>query len=101
MITRVIECTECTACVRHIKPSERLIRTITNAFVLPLRIFILLVFGVILGLVDFVLLLAGFICISLLYSPLLCVIQIAYRKLLNAYMSGGQSSLKYFKEKMS
>ena len=100
VITRVIEYT---ACCRHIKPSERLKRAIINVFyVLPLYIFIILLFfGVILGLVGFVLLLAGIIVISVWYSPLNCVLQIAWRKLVSDYRSVCRSSLKYFKNKMS
>ena len=55
----------------------------------------------ILGLVGFVLLLAGIIVISVWYSPLNCVLQIAWRKLVSDYRSVCRSSLKYFKDKMS
>ena len=92
VITMAITAIKCTACVRHIKPSERLKRTFINAFcLLPSYIFIFLFFGVILGLVGFVILLVAFIVISVFYSPLACVLKIAYLKLLSAYMSGAKS----------
>lgn len=102
VITRAITAIKCTARVRHIKPSERLKRTIMNAFYfLPSYIFILLFFGVILGLVGFVIVLVGFIIISVLYSPLVCVLKIAYLKLFSAYMSGAKSSFECFRRKTS
>ncbi|XP_073248994.1 uncharacterized protein [Porites lutea] len=102
VITRAITAIKCTACVRHIKSSERLKRTIINAFcLLPSYIFIFLFFGVILGLVGFVILLVGFIVISVFYSPLACVLKIAYLKLLSAYMSGAKSSFECIRCKTS
>ena len=104
VITMAITAIKCTACVRHIKPSERLKRTFINAFcLLPSYIFIFLFFGVILGLVGFVILLVGFIVISVFYSPLACVLKIAYLKLFSAYniMSGDKSSFECFRCKTS
>ena len=104
VITMAITAIKCTACVRHIKPSERLKRTFINAFcLLPSYIFIFLFFGVILGLVGFVILLVGFIVISVFYSPLACVLKIAYLKLFRAYniMSGDKSSFEFFRCKTS
>ena len=104
VITMAITAIKCTACVRHIKPSERLKRTFINAFcLLPSYIFIFLFFGVILGLVGFVILLVAFIVISVFYSPLACVLKIAYLKLFRAYniMSGDKSSFECFRCKTS
>ena len=52
---------ECTACVRHIKPSERLKKRLVSACCVPVYTIILTIFGVVLGVLGLFILLGGFI----------------------------------------
>ena len=77
---------ECTACVRHIKPSERLKRRLVSACCVPVYTIILTIFGVVLGVFGLLILLVGFILATVWYSPLVCVRNIAYRRIYGAYI---------------
>ena len=83
VITRAIECT---ACVRHIKPSERLTRSLVNACYVPVYTIILTIIGVVLGVFGLFILLVWFILTTIWYSPLFCVLNFAYRRLFGSYM---------------
>ena len=87
---------ECTACERHIKPSERLKRSLVNACYVPVYTIILTIFGVVLGVFGLFILLGGFILATMWYSPLVCVLNIAYRRMYGAYVLLGTSSLRLF-----
>ena len=76
---------ECTACVRHIKPSERLKRSLVNACYVPVYTIILTIFGVVLGVLNLFLLLGGFILATMWHSPSFCVLNVTYRRLCGAY----------------
>ena len=77
---------ECTACVRHIKPSERLKRSLVNACYVPVYTIILTIFGVVLGVFGLFILLVGFILATVWYSPLVFVLNVAYRRMFGAYI---------------
>ena len=77
---------QCTACVRHIKPSERLKRSLVNVCYVPVYTIILTIFGVVLGVFGLFILLVWFIFATTWYSPLFCVLGIAYRRFVGAYM---------------
>jgi len=94
IITRAIKYT---ACVKHIKPSERLKRSLVNACYVPVYTIILTIFGVVLGVLGLFILLGGFILATMWYSPLFCVLNIAYRRLLGAYILLCESSFKSLK----
>ena len=83
---------ECTACVRHIKPSERLKRRLVSACCVPVDTIILTIFGVVLGVLGLFILLVGFILATIYYSPSVCVLYIAYHRLHSAYKSVVRSS---------
>ena len=86
---------ECTACVRHIKPSERLKRRLVSACCVPVYTIILTIFGVVLGVLGLFILLGGFILATIYYSPSVCVLYIAYHRLFSAfYKSVERSSLR-------
>ena len=85
---------KCTACVRHIKPSERLKRSLVNACFVPVYTIILTISGVVLGVFGLFILLVGFILATMWYSPLFCVLNIAYHRLYGAYLLLGNSSLR-------
>ena len=86
---------ECTACVRHIKPSERLKRSLLRACCVPVYTIILTIFGVVLGVLGLFILLGGFILATIYYSPSVCVLYIAYHRLFSAfYKSVERSSLR-------
>ena len=87
---------ERTACVKHIKPSERLKRSLVNACYVPVYTIILTIFGVVLGVFGLFILLVGFILATMWYSPLVCVLNIAYRRMYGAYVLLGTSSLRLF-----
>ena len=74
---------ECTSCVRYIKASERLKRSLVIACYVPVYTIILTIFGV-LGVFGLFILLGGFILATMWYSPLFCVLNIAYRRLYRA-----------------
>ena len=83
---------ECTACVRHIKPSERLKRRLVSACCVTVDTIILTIFGVVLGVLGLFILLVGFILATIYYSPSVCVLYIAYHRLHSAYKSVVRSS---------
>ena len=85
---------ECTACVRHIKPSERLKRRLVSACCVPVDTIILTIFGVVLGVLGLFILLGGFILATIYYSPSVCVLYIAYHRLHSAYKSVVRLSLR-------
>ena len=85
---------KCTACVRHIKPSERLKRSLVNACFVPVYTIILTISGVVLGVFGLFILLVGFILATMWYSPLFCVLNIAYHRFYGAYLLLGYSSLR-------
>ena len=85
---------ECTACVRHIKPSERLKRSLVNACFVPVYTIILTISGVVLGVFGLFILLVGFILATMWYSPLFCVLKIAYDRVTGAFPLLGNSSLR-------
>ena len=85
---------ERTACVKHIKPSERLKRSLVNACYVPVYTIILTIFGVVLGVFGLFILLGGFILATMWYSPLVCVLNIAYRRMYGAYMLLATSSFR-------
>ena len=88
---------ERTACVKHIKPSERLKRSLVNACYVPVYTIILTIFGVVLGVFGLFILLGGLILATMWYSPLFCVLNIAYRRLCGAYILLCGSSFKSLK----
>lgn len=85
---------KCTACVRHIKPSERLKRSLVNACFVPVYTIILTISGVVLGVFGLFILLVGFILATMWYSPLFCVLKIAYDRVSGAFSLLGNSSLR-------
>ena len=86
IITWDVECTACVrTVVRHIKPSERLKRSLVNACYVPVYTIILTIFGVVLGVLNLFILLGGFILATMWYSPLFCVLNITFRRLCGAY----------------
>ena len=85
---------ECTACVRRIKPSERLKRRLVSACSVPVYTIILTIFGVVLGVLGLFILLVGVILAAIYYSPSVCVLYIAYHRLHSAIKSVGRSSLR-------
>ena len=85
---------KCTTCVRHIKPSERLKRSLVNACCVPVYTIILTISGVVLGVFGLFILLVGFILATMWYSPLFCVLNIAYHRVYGAYLLLGNSSLR-------
>ena len=92
IITWVIECTACI--LGHIKPSGRLKRSLANASYVPVYTIILTIFGVVLGVFGLFILLGGFILATMWYSPLVCVLNIAYRRMYGAYMLLATSSFR-------
>ena len=93
----ITEAIRCTACVEHIKPSERLKRCLVNACYVPVYTIILTIFGVVLGVFGLFILLGGFFLATMWYSPLFCVLNIAYRRLCGAYILLCESSFKSLK----
>ena len=93
----ITEAIRCTACVEHIKPSERLKRCLVNACYLPVYTIILTIFGVVLGVFGLFILLGGFLLATMWYSPLFCVLNIAYHRLCGAYILLCESSFKSLK----
>ena len=91
---------ECTACVRHIKPSERLKRRLVSACCVPVYTIILTIFGVVLGVLGLFILLGGFILATIYYSPSVCVLYIAYHRLHSAYKSVVRLSLRIINIRM-
>ena len=70
IITRAIECT---ACVKHIKPSERLKRSLVNACYVPVYTIILTNFGVVLGVFGLFILLGGvYISYYVVFTVIFC-----------------------------
>ena len=66
---------ECTACVRHIKPSERLKRSLVSACCVPVYTIILTIFGVVLGVLGlFYITQRVYISYYLLFTVSLCTI---------------------------
>ena len=92
IITWAIECTACV--LRHIKPSGRLKRSLVKAGYVPVYTIILTIFGVVLGVFGLFILLVGFILATMWYSPLVCVLNIAYRRMYGAYMLLATSSFR-------
>ena len=86
IITWAVECTACVrTVVRHIKPPERLKRSLVNACYVRVYTIILTIFGVVLGVLNLFILLVGFILATMWYSPLFCVLNITFRRLCGAY----------------
>ena len=92
IITWAIESTACV--LRHSKPSGRLKRRLVNSWYVLVYTIILTIFGVVLGVFSLFILLVGFILAIMWYSPLVCVLNILFRRVYGANMLLATSSFR-------
>ena len=92
IITWAIECAAFV--LRHSKPSGRLKRRLVNSWYVLVYTIILTIFGVVLGVFSLFILLVGFILATMWYSPLVCVLNILFRRVYGACVLLATSSFR-------